>query len=84
MQNVVQLTEILPFSVEDPPSVQQDNLKHILNIVVSSRVLLDECANNFNVHAGNVLNEKVGNVEGFIALEGLIAIELDGIEFVVR
>jgi hypothetical protein len=84
VQNVVQLAEILPFSIENPSSIQQDHFEHILNIVVSPCILLNKCANNLNVHTGNVFNEEVRDVKGFVILEWLIAVELDGIEFVVR
>lgn len=38
---VVELIEILPFPIENPPFFHDDHLKHILDVVVELTVLLD-------------------------------------------
>lgn len=59
----MKLVEVLPFSVESPSSLHDDDFKHILDKVVELVILLYEGSDDFHIHNCWITQSNIRNVE---------------------
>lgn len=59
----MELVEVLPFSIEGPPSLHYDDFQHILDEVVELVVLFYEGSDDLNIHYGRIAESNVRHVE---------------------
>lgn len=61
----MEFVEVLPFSVEGPPSLHYDDFQHVLDEVVELMILLNEGPDDLDIHDGWIAESNVRHVERF-------------------